>query len=689
MPEPRLLSLAGERASLWFRVGPDAAESLGFLPNGCAPAADAPGFPVLLAWPEYYDSATRAMLEPSLIVQRADGVIGVSLQDPEVEVHPDRVILRWRCERTGLRIVLTVQVYAAEDVWAWSTSYSVEGDGPLRVSAAESAFIGLPDKAWNVERFTGIWGDEVRPSRDPLPIGQLLLQSRAVTRASMVAHPALVLLAPGTSETEGETFMAAYDWPGSWRMTLQRDGHGLTGISAGLPPAGDILLGAGETLDMPPLIVTWTSGGRGQASRNLHGWLARHRLPNPERELPIDNNSWEGVYFSFDEPALHAMIDGTASMGAELFVLDDGWFGGRYPRNDDLKGLGDWQVNRAKLPGGLEGLAERCAARGLRFGLWVEPEMVNPKSELYERHPEWAFTYDEGEPRLGRHQLVLDLNHMNAFMEIESALRKLLEAHPDIAYVKWDANCEVTNPRSRALGRDEGRIALSYGRAYLRMLDRVRELRPDLILMACGSGGGRASIGALSHHDEFWASDNTDARRRVFMHWAYSTFYPARTIVAQVSRHDDHHSVKFRCDVALAVRFGFSLDPRKASEEEMEGYRRGSKTARAIRPFVQFGEWHRGPSPYEFQISTLLHRRDEDAVALVYRLADEPLPEGAALLPGLDPGATYELVELNVEPGRARLRSSVATGTELAENGLDLQWFEMRDSTVVRLTRSR
>lgn len=281
------------------------------------------------------------------------------------------------------------------------------------------------------------------------------------------------------------------------------------------------------------------------------------------------------MYFTFTEKVLHGMMKRAADLGIELFVLDDGWFGNQFPRNDARAGLGDWRVNRDKLPHGLEGLVRQAEKLGIHFGIWVEPEMVNPRSELYQKHPEWVIGLPHRENRLERTQYLLDLSNPDVRGYILDAMRKLLGEHPGISYVKWDCNRKISDPGSSWLDAShQGNLSMDYVRGYESILDTLAAEFPDVTFQACSSGGGRADYGTMRRHHEFWTSDNTDACERVFMQWGIGHLFPAISMASHVTASPNHQTgratpLKFRFDVAMSGRLGFELQPCDMTEEDM------------------------------------------------------------------------------------------------------------------------
>ena len=397
-------------------------------------------------------------------------------------------------------------------------------------------------------------------------------------------------------------------------------------------------------------------------------------MPHGDALHPILLNSWEGSYFSFTEKTLTDMMDGVREMGGEMFVLDDGWFGrGKYARdeiNKDTSGLGDWVVNDRKLPHGLGWLADQAKARGLKFGLWIEPEMVNTNSALCVAHPDWMLQEPKRRTLLGRgkSQNTLDLCNPavrdNLFVQIDAVYATIT----DLAYVKWDANGPISNLGSMSLPRDrQGNLWFDYTMGLYDLLARFQAKRPHVMTQACASGGGHMDFGFLRYADEFWTSDRTDPVDRVWIQWGASQFYPASAMACHVTASPNHQSgretpLKYRFDVAMSGRLGFELHPKDLTAEELAYAKARVAQYKRIRPIVQRGDLYRLVSPYENPCAALSYVSADRsrAVVFVYGL-DKPLDMAATLqLDGLDSARSYVV------------RGMVRTGADLMRRGLDI-----------------
>ncbi|MBD9070151.1 MAG: hypothetical protein EGR44_00650, partial [Ruminococcaceae bacterium] len=331
-----------------------------------------------------------------------------------------------------------------------------------------------------------------------------------------------------------------------------------------------------EVFTTPVFAFTFSDEGKSGVSRNIHSWARLHRLNHGTELRDVLLNSWEGVYFKVNQEGMDRMMADLADLGGELFVMDDGWFGDKYPRNNGETSLGDWTVCREKLPQGIEGLTESARRHGVKFGIWIEPEMTNTRSELYEKHPDWVIQQPYRENRKGRGgtQQVLDLSNPAVQEFVFGVVDHLMTAHPDIAYIKWDDNMTLYNYGSTFLPADrQSHLFIEYHRGMDKVLRRIREKYPRLVMQSCASGGGRVNYGVLPYYDEFWTSDNTDALQRIYMQWGVSNFYPAVAMASHVSASPNHQTgrsvpLKLRFDVAMSGRLGLELQPSKMTDKE-------------------------------------------------------------------------------------------------------------------------
>ena len=380
----------------------------------------------------------------------------------------------------------------------------------------------------------------------------------------------------------------------------------------------------------------------------------------------------------------HIPVD-VQKMGVDMLVMDDGWFGDKYPRKNDSYALGDWTVDKTKLPGGLQSLLDNARKHGIRFGIWLEPEMANTKSELYEKHPEWIIKAPEREVVCARGgtQVVLDLSNPQVQDFIVQTVDELMNSYPDIDYIKWDANMSIITQGSQYLTKDnQSHLNIEYHRGFENVCRRIRASYPQLTIQACASGGGRVNYGVLPYFDEFWTSDNTDALQRIYIQWGTSYFFPAIGMGAHISASPNHQTsrsvpLKFRIDVAMSGRLGMEIQPKNMTEEEKALCRNAIAEYKTIRPVVQFGDIYRLLSPYDKQgAASLMYVSPEKDKAVFYwwkteHFCNRHLPR--VKMAGLAPDKYYKVHELNrIDTEPLKFEGKSFSGAYLNDNGLEI-----------------
>ncbi len=515
-----------------------------------------------------------------------------------------------------------------------------------------------------------------------------VIKNRDGVRNSATAHSEVMLSLDGKPrENEGRVIGAALCYGGNYRIAIDTDASNYHRLIAGIDPTQSAYkLKAKETFTTPVLALSYSNEGLSGVSRNFHHWGREKRMAHGDKLNDVLLNSWEGVYFDIKEPEMEQMMADIASMGGELFVMDDGWFGVKYPRDHDRQGLGDWTVDTRKLPGGIQGLIDAAKRHGVKFGIWIEPEMVNTTSELFEKHPEYVIRAEHRDPTYGRGktQMVLDMANPKVQDIVFTIVDTLLTKYPEIAYIKWDANMPVRNHGSQYLSADnQSHLFIDYHRGLTSTLDRIRAKYPDVVIQACASGGGRANYGILPWFDEFWTSDNTDALQRVYIQWGTSYFYPAMAMASHISAAPNHQTsrtmnLKYRTDVAMSGRLGMEIQPQNMTEQEREQCHKAIEEYKAeIRPVVQTGDIYRLLSPYDgLGAASLLYATPEKDRAVFFWWKTEPFRNKQyprVKMAGLDPARNYTVKEMNrVEKTPLKFEGKTFSGRYLMENGLEM-----------------
>ena len=607
-----------------------------------------------------------------LQVIHADGAVTLRLgevaRDTREEGGAKTTTIRLKDERYPFEVTRYVKSWSDCDAVETWVEIRHSEKGPVRLLHADSfaSKVGVPAMEVGVLGLTGRWGCEAKVSESKVANGQIVeLASNAGTRDAWESNAAMMVSFGPSDEETGKVLGVALEWTGTTLRRIRRNWDGkTTEVFAGVDmTTGPYTLDPGKTFTTPRAVLVWSEKGRGEVSRQYHRWARNHLMPHGRDLHPVLLNSWEGSYFSFTEQTLTDMMDGVKEMGGEMFVLDDGWFGrGKYARDDknrDTTGLGDWFVNEAKLPRGLNYLADEAAKRGLKFGLWVEPEMVNVKSWLADEHPEWILR-EEGRPLVlgrGGTQVVLDYTNPAVRERMFSDLDKVYSSVPSLAYIKWDSNQDIVNPGSTFLPSDrQPNLWYDYTMGLYDLLARFQAKRPHVMVQACASGGGHMDFGFLRYADEFWTSDNTDPFRRVFIQWGASQFYPACAMACHVTASPNHQTkretpLKYRFDVAMCGRMGFELHPKNLKPEEIEFSKRAVVAYKRIRPTVQQGDLYRLASPYEKPYSALMYANEDKSHAVVFVLGlDKDGEKHVSLkLSGLADGEKYKITEINCD----------------------------------------
>ncbi|MFF4648352.1 alpha-galactosidase [Streptomyces sp. NPDC001380] len=615
---------------------------------------------------------------PALQVRYADRGRGLQWRHTGHRIDGGTLALSFHDDHHPLELELHYRVHPDSDVverWA-SLRHTAEAgtaqDTPVEVLRLDSACWTLPVlDDYRLSHVTGGWSGEFRLHRTPLPAAETTLTSRrGIT--SHQANPWLMVDGGDAGEEHGEVWGAALAWSGSWRITASRSHTGDVAVTGGAGHEGPaVVLRAGGTWETPVFAGLYTDGGFGAASRAWHRYTAGHVLPRPDELRPVVYNSWEAVQFDVTEEKQRELAARAAALGVELFTVDDGWFGAR---RSDAAGLGDWTPAPDRFPDGLGPLVAEVRRLGMRFGLWVEPEMVNPDSDLYRAHPDWVLHTAHRDRTELRNQLVLNFARPDVAEWALGWLDALVAEHR-IDYLKWDMNRAFTEAGWPGAA-DPDRLWHDHVRGVHRVMDRLRAAHPDLRIEACAGGGGRVDLGVLARTDQVWTSDNTDAHDRLSIQHGYSQLYPARTMTAWVTDSPNPLTgrrlpLAFRFRVAMAGALGIGGDLLHWSPEELAEAARLVEEYKEIRPVVQQGELHRLRDAVQYTLG-------DRVVVVAWRLPS--VYDGAVPAPlrpaGLDPQRRY----------RDEATGEVHHGAVLLAHGLPVRLAGDWASAVVRLT---
>jgi alpha-galactosidase len=657
------------------------------------PVSAGPNGSKLVRDDEFYPQAGDGYVwEPALQVTHADGNTSTALvfdsltqSNETADITTTRI--RLHDSAYPFNVMLCFKTHHDEDVFEQWIELDHAEKGAVTLQRVESSSLLLDGDVY-LTHFFGDWAKEMlSPVTEKITPGTKVLDSKLGVRASQFRNPSFILSLGGiANETNGVVLAGSLAWSGSFQCEFDSYGQGVRALTGINPFASAISLPAGKNFVTPTMLWVWSTNGLGDMSRKFHRWARDFGMRDGHTPRQVLLNNWEATGFDFDFSRIVELYDPAKQIGTELFLLDDGWFGNKYPRVDDHAGLGDWQPNRQRLPNGLAPLAAEAVKRGLRFGIWIEPEMVNPKSELFDAHPDWAIRQPKREPELQRHQLVLDLTRPEVQTHEWSVIQSVLRV-PDISYAKWDCNRYLTQPGSSYLPpSQQSEIWVDYVNALYALMDKTAKTFPQTELMLCSGGGGRADYGALKYFHEFWPSDNTDPTLRVLMQWDYSYFFPVMALASHVT-HWGNRPMHFACAVAMSARFGMDLDLRKLSPQDKAICAGAINAYKRIREVTQLGELYRLEDPHENFRGALNFVSPDRQRAVVFAFQLQDGANRPVFPQGLDPDQHYTVHELNRAPGRETMpqEGNTLTGAELMRGGVMPSCSNAIEASVVEL----
>ena len=639
------------------------------------------------AYPAY---GMNCPAEAALAMTHADGNLSTALIATG-DVEQEGAITRIRMKDPVYPITVDLCYMARPEVDMIETWTEIKNGEAKTVTLTQFASICLPIRRGNVwlSHFYGSWGNEARLCEEPLTPGEKIIKNKDGVRNSHTDHAEVMFSLNGKGqENQGDVIGAALCYSGNFQLKVETDDSDYHYFYAGInPDNSEYHLKKGETFITPKVALSFSQCGLSGVSRNFHKWGRKYMLAHGDKERKILLNSWEGVYFDINQKGMDQMMGDIASMGGELFVMDDGWFGVKYPRKTDNCALGDWVVDTNKLPEGIEGLLRDAKKHGIKFGIWIEPEMSNTVSELYEKHPDWIIKAPKRDAVLGRGgtQVVLDMANPKVQDFVFSIVDNLMTKYPEIDYIKWDANMAIMNHGSQYLNMaDQSHLNIEYHRGFQKTCERIRAKYPDLTIQACASGGGRANWGVLPYFDEFWVSDNTDALQRIYMQWGTSYFFPAIAQASHISATPNHTvfrttAMKYRIDVAMSGRLGMEIQPKNMSDDEKALCRQAIKEYKEIRPIVQFGDIYRLVSPYDKQgLASMMYVNEAKSKSVFFwwkteSFQNEHLP--LVKMAGLDANKMYKVHELNrIDKNPMDVEGKTFSGAYLMNHGLEMPY---------------
>lgn len=556
-------------------------------------------------------------------------------------------------QATGISVVMSYTVFAEHDAITRSVRFVNHSADQMKLMQAMSMSVDFPHADYDMIRLPGAWARERHMERHSLATGVQSVESRRGS-SSHQQNPFIALMSKGANEEYGDVYGFSLVYSSNFLAQVEVDQFHTARVSMGINPFDfEWQLDAGSSFQTPEVVMVYSGEGLGEMSRTYHR-LYRTRLCRGEfrdQVRPVLVNNWEATYFDFNADKIEALASSAGELGIELLVLDDGWFG---KRNDDRSSLGDWFINADKLEGGLEEVARRVKAQGLQFGLWFEPEMISPDSELYRAHPDWCLHVPGRRRTQARNQLVLDFTRQDVCDAIVEAVSKVLSSAP-ITYVKWDMNRNMTEIGTTSLPASRQREACHrYILGVYSVMERITSQFPHILFESCSGGGGRFDPGILFYMPQTWTSDDTDAVERLKIQYGTSLVYPVSSMGAHVSAVPNHQvgrvtSLEMRGHVAMSGNLGYELDLTKLPEEEKHIIREQTANYKEVIGLVQNGEMYRLISPFEGngnETSWMFVSQDrQEALFGFFRVLAEPNPRLTRVkLRGLSPKTQYRLV---------------------------------------------
>lgn len=589
-------------------------------PISCWPMKDFPNFSLEFAKQEYPSFGTTDYRQPAFEILQENGshisnfvydsyeicegkpdLAGLPHSYVEDSQEAQTLKLYLKDDLTKVRMTLTYSIFENLSAIARSTVFENQGGQELKLNRALSANVDFPDYSFDWMQFSGSWARERAPKVRPLEMGVTAIESMR-GHSSSQENPFVILKRTGTDENKGEAYGFSFVYSGNFLAQAEVDTYGTTRFSMGINPRGFCWkLSPMTSFQTPEVLMTWSDAGLNGLSHTIHTLLQKHVARGPWRDQPrpVLLNNWEATGMKFTEEDVLRIARKGAEVGVELFVLDDGWFGKR----SEFSGLGDWFPDTSKLPNGVPGLSKRITELGLKFGIWIEPEMVNEDSNLYRAHPEYVLCTPDRRKSLGRNQMVLDYSNPEVVDCIWNQLCKSFEG-ADISYIKWDMNRSITECYSKHWPADQqGEVYHRYILGVYSLYERLLAKYPGILIESCASGGCRFDAGMLYYAPQAWCSDDTDAVQRMKIQYGTSYGYPVSSWGAHVSECPNQQlgrttPLKTRANVAFFGAFGYEMDLNALSEEEIQMVKRQVVFMKEHRRLIQFGTFYRLESPY-------------------------------------------------------------------------------------------
>lgn len=649
----------------------------------------------------YTPAGTWNLSEPAIQVKHADGnpsleLKYVSHKKEKIDANTTVTSILLKDPVYPFEVTLFYKVWEKENVIEQWTEIKHKEKKSVVLQKYASANLYFANKDFYLTSFQGEYLKEMQPVETKLLQGIRTVDSKLGTRAMLLQTPNFIVsFGKPASENEGTVMLGQLAWSSNFKLDFEIDSHKNLRLIAGVNPfASEYSLAPNEIFKTPSLIYALSNHGTGEASRNLHDWARKYRILDGQGERLTLLNNWEATYFDFDENKIKDLFKDAKDLGVDMFLLDDGWFGNKYPRNNDDAGLGDWQENKKKLPSGLGYLVKEAKNEGVKFGIWIEPEMVNPRSELYEKHTDWVIRQPERPEIYYRNQLVLDLSNPEVQDFVFGIVDDLFVKNPELAFIKWDCNAVIYNAYSAYLnkkGIPQSNLYVDYVKGLYKVLQRIRAKYPKVPMMLCSGGGGRGDYEFLKYFTEFWPSDDTEPLERIFLQWDYSYFFPSITTDNHVTDWGKQ-PLKFRVDVASMGKLGFDIVASKLDANDKIFCKQAISNYNSFKDVVWHGDMFRLVNPHENDIAALMYVNENKSKAIVFNyLVNNRFSITATKRPvvfnGLDPKKKYTVKEINLYPDMASTLSAgqVFTGDFLMKAGFNPNVTLKRTSVVLEI----
>ena len=627
---------------------------------------------------EYPGYGGGMFVEPCLKATLANGVRDTVLKYQSHQIKGDELEIVVKDQAYDLEVTLRYRVFP-QGIVRKSAVIRNKTNSVITLESAQSGSIHLPaGEGYRLTHLYGRWAGETQVAQQAITPGVKLIESRRGNTGSQ-ANPWFAIDGPQpASETSGNVWFGALGWSGNWVIAVEQTQHQQVRVTAGFNTFDFAWpLKPGESLETPPFYVGFSPQGFGEASRRFHSFQREFIMPGGKaaKPRPVLYNSWEATTFNVNEAGQVELAKMAAGLGIERFVMDDGWFGGR---NHDRAGLGDWTVNPKKFPNGLKGLIDAVKANGMDFGIWVEPEMVNPDSDLYRAHPDWAMHFPDRPRTPARNQLVLNMARDDVKEHILAALDKLVSEN-DIAFLKWDMNRNFSEPGwPEVAPADQKKIWATYTRNVYEIIDRLKKKHPGLEIESCSGGGGRIDLGILSRVEQVWASDNTDALDRLKIQEGYSLAYTPQAMMDWTTDVPNMNGrstpLEFRFLVAMQGALGIGNNLKKWQPADFELAKKMIAYYKQVRGTVQQGKLYRLFSPRDpvgLQANAYVSQDGKQAVLFAtMRSQQYGRSTPVVYLQGLDEKAVYKVSAIN---NNLLDRQPQLSGAYLMQQGLRLR----------------